>query len=352
MAVKDKELIINGKAIRSPEQQVFKNMEDIAELQEVIKPEYKCTTELSTSATSVAKSYTNAGEDVDSGWLLDPVGKKFKITGGDEDNLLIVFYTSCQGPQGEDGTDGVTPNISASATVDSQTGTPSVVVTKTGTDEAPTFTFAFHNLKGETGTSLISVEVVASLPTSGNAGTLYFVQSSDPHSQNVYDEYIWLSSGWEKLGSQTIDLSNYIQKSFTSGLVKNDGTIDTTQYQPLLSTPTTLWTNPNPNSSFATQTIQLSEAIESGDLLAIEWRQSNESPQHYITYLRYISANADKDSAFMNTDAYYGGTMYSISRLVSFTDSTHIKFGNAYSNTSQTNEACIPYKIYKTNREI
>ena len=107
MAVRDKELIINGKAVRSPEQQVYQNMKDIEELQEVIKPEYKCTTELSTSATSVAKSYTNAGEDVDSGWLLDPVGKKFKITGGDEDSLLIVFYTSYQGQQGEPGQDGV-----------------------------------------------------------------------------------------------------------------------------------------------------------------------------------------------------------------------------------------------------
>lgn len=46
---------------------------------------------------------------------------------------------------------GVTPDISAAATVDSSTGTPSVNVVKTGTDEEPTFTFNFHNLKGETG---------------------------------------------------------------------------------------------------------------------------------------------------------------------------------------------------------
>lgn len=110
MAVRDKELIINGKAVRSPEQQVYQNMKDIEDLQEVIKPEYKCTTELSTSATSVAKSYTNAGEDVDSGWLLDPVGKKFKITGGDEDSLLIVFYTSYQGPQGPSGVSAIDDN--------------------------------------------------------------------------------------------------------------------------------------------------------------------------------------------------------------------------------------------------
>ena len=37
MSVYDKELIINGEAVRSPEQQVYKNMKDIKALQEIIK---------------------------------------------------------------------------------------------------------------------------------------------------------------------------------------------------------------------------------------------------------------------------------------------------------------------------
>lgn len=52
---------------------------------------------------------------------------------------------------GSDGSDGVTPNITANATVDNQTGTPQVQVTKTGTDTAPTYTFAFSGIKGEQG---------------------------------------------------------------------------------------------------------------------------------------------------------------------------------------------------------
>lgn len=55
------------------------------------------------------------------------------------------------GAAGANGRDGVTPTITANATVDSNTGTPSVEVVKSGTNEAPVFTFNFKNLKGASG---------------------------------------------------------------------------------------------------------------------------------------------------------------------------------------------------------
>lgn len=55
------------------------------------------------------------------------------------------------GADGKDGQDGITPDISATATVDSNVGTPSVDVTKSGTTENPSFAFAFSNLKGAKG---------------------------------------------------------------------------------------------------------------------------------------------------------------------------------------------------------
>lgn len=63
------------------------------------------------------------------------------------------------GPQGPRGETGATPTITASATVDSNIGTPSVTVTKGGTTTNPSFTFAFHNLKGAKGDPGTSVDL-------------------------------------------------------------------------------------------------------------------------------------------------------------------------------------------------
>ena len=87
-----------------------------------------------------------------------------------------------RGLQGPAGADGVTPTITATASVDANTGTPSVEVTKSGTDAAPTFNFAFTGLKGEGGGGSsfdTSVLVSSAFSTGGVKGSL--TVSPDPN---------------------------------------------------------------------------------------------------------------------------------------------------------------------------
>lgn len=67
---------------------------------------------------------------------------------GDQGNPGQNGTNGRDGTDGRDGADGVTPSISATASVDNNSGIPSVQVTKSGTDTNPSFAFAFHNLKG------------------------------------------------------------------------------------------------------------------------------------------------------------------------------------------------------------
>ena len=64
---------------------------------------------------------------------------------------LINFTGSLSGEIEEGGGSGVTPHVTATASVNDQTGVPGVTVVRSGTDAAPNFDFNFLNLKGENG---------------------------------------------------------------------------------------------------------------------------------------------------------------------------------------------------------
>ena len=55
------------------------------------------------------------------------------------------------------------------------------------------------------------------LPETGASGTIYFVPTSSSTTDNSYDEYVWLGTKYEKLGSFNIDLSGYVNDIETSG---------------------------------------------------------------------------------------------------------------------------------------
>lgn len=94
------------------------------------------------------------------------------------------------------------------------TGTPKAPTASAGTKTTQIATTAFVDTaitNAIAGIQGISYEVVASLPATGSAGVIYLVANSGS-APNIYDEYIWTGSAFEKIGTTDVDLSGYQPK--------------------------------------------------------------------------------------------------------------------------------------------
>ena len=74
-----------------------------------------------------------------------------------------------------------------------------------------------------------NISVVEELPTEGMSATTVYLLKADEEGNNLYTEYIYVNSKWEILGSQKIDLSNYLTKDGdsaenTTTFISNDST--------------------------------------------------------------------------------------------------------------------------------
>lgn len=75
------------------------------------------------------------------------------------------------------------------------------------------------------GISGIEFVVVQTLPQSGESGVIYLVPNGESAGTDIYDEYIWYSNRYEKIGSTNIDLSDYWNTSNLVSITNNE--IDT-----------------------------------------------------------------------------------------------------------------------------
>lgn len=94
------------------------------------------------------------------------------------------------------------------------TGTPKAPTATAGTKDTQIATTAFVDAaitNAISGIQGISYEVVQTLPVTGEAGVIYLISNSGS-GQNIYDEYIWTGTAFEKIGTTDVDLSGYQPK--------------------------------------------------------------------------------------------------------------------------------------------
>ena len=193
---------IDNKEFLNPQQQLYQNTKDIEKLKADYMPVYSFGGVIgSTTQHTLPRSSTNVPEGVNLGWIMDYVGKLFKITDGSATTLLIEYYAQIKGPKGDTGNTGP----------QGETG-----------PQGP------QGPQGEPGQATIGIEVVAELPTTGTEGFLYFVPKQDSETGDEYEEYVYVNDEWELLGGAKVDLTNYALKSEIP--VINENLIPKTHY--------------------------------------------------------------------------------------------------------------------------
>lgn len=67
----------------------------------------------------------------------------------------------------------------------------------------------------------LSYQKVDALPATGSTGVIYLVAHSHG-TQDVFDEYIWYSNAFEKIGNTDIDLSGYLRAADLKAITNSD----------------------------------------------------------------------------------------------------------------------------------
>lgn len=68
------------------------------------------------------------------------------------------------------------------------------------------------------------IEVVDTLPENGEEHVIYLLPLQRSKTGNMFEEYIWVNSKWELLGTATVDLSNYYTKAEVDSLIPDTST--------------------------------------------------------------------------------------------------------------------------------
>lgn len=123
--------------------------------------------------------------------------------------LVVGTVNLIRGPKGEQGEQGATGNDGVSITSVTQTGVQGGTLVTITLSNGQSTSFTVYN-----GINT-NFQIVDSLPTENiSTSTIYLVPSTKPEAENIYDEYIYVNGNWEHIGSTSIDLSDYVTKTY------------------------------------------------------------------------------------------------------------------------------------------
>ena len=167
---------------------------------------YKVTVDASghvSATTAVAKAdITGLGIPAQDTTYADPTTSTHGLMSAADKTKLDGVATGAQANKIEsvkvNGT-ALTPDSSKAVNVDLSAYAKSADVTK-------------EIASAVSGVTQIDYSVVEALPSTGKKGVIYLVANSGS-GNNIYDEYIYINSKFEKLGSREMDLSSYAKKT-------------------------------------------------------------------------------------------------------------------------------------------
>lgn len=101
--------------------------------------------------------------------------------------------------------------IEAGAQVNKVTDVTVNGTTVVGADKVAAIDLSNYATKGDlSAIPKFAISVVTELPTSGISTSTIYLKSNGGSSGNAYDEYIYVNSAWEKIGTTEVDLSGYV----------------------------------------------------------------------------------------------------------------------------------------------
>lgn len=215
---------------KQPDDYIYEDNVEFVQVEVLLEQLQAAIDEYNREKEALTEYLTDFTEKVERGDFDGEDGRGITSTSVDDSGDLIIDYSDStsenagrvkgadgrDGTDGQDGANGFSPIITTS-----QDGNSLIITivdaegTKVSTLSVPVYTagVGISIVNGViSNTAQFSISIVDELPLIGDSKVIYFVPKQDAEQNDVFDEYMWINSDWEFIGTTQIDLSNYQRK--------------------------------------------------------------------------------------------------------------------------------------------